>query len=104
VRKFFKLLIHEVASATGVPKSNLLINWKQRLVVGMRRAAMLDLGQRAQTITNPRIGDIHEEQVPQGIVDIEYVLSTVVSRSTSDFHEISAKSYLDSILALFYMG
>jgi hypothetical protein len=39
-RKFFKFLIHEAASATGVPKSNLSIYWRQRLVGNMRRAML----------------------------------------------------------------
>jgi hypothetical protein len=39
-RKFFKFFIHEVASATGVPKSNLSIYWKQRLAGVMRRAML----------------------------------------------------------------
>jgi hypothetical protein len=40
---------------------------------------MLGLRQRAQTVTNSRIEDIHEQQAAHGIVDIEYVRSTVVS-------------------------
>jgi hypothetical protein len=40
---------------------------------------MLGLSQRAQTAINSRIEDIHKEQPDQGIVDIKYVRSTVVS-------------------------
>jgi hypothetical protein len=59
---------------------------------------MLGLRQRAQTVTNSRIEDIHEQQAAHGIVDIEYARSTVVSRGTIGSHEVSTAQVFDSML------
>jgi hypothetical protein len=72
-RKLFKLLVREAASSTGADKAMLTSYWRQRFVVGMRRAAMQGLRERAQNIFRSRIEDIHEEQDAEGLGDIDYI-------------------------------
>jgi hypothetical protein len=61
-----------------MPISVLSVYWKQRLVVGLRRAAIVGSRQRMQRLTNSRIDDIVEEQDAQGIRDVDNVRATVV--------------------------
>jgi hypothetical protein len=61
-----------------MPISVLSVYWKQRFVVGMRRAAIVGLRQRMHRLTNSRIDDIVEEQDAQGIRDVDNVRATVV--------------------------
>jgi hypothetical protein len=47
--------------------------WRQRLAVGMLRAAMEGCRERAQNLFQTRTEDILEEQDAQGLMDVEYI-------------------------------